>query len=84
MILSSHIIVASAATVSLINRPASVFNALAIFVIALLSHYLVDLIPHWDYKIWSIKEDDDEAEKTILKKNTDKILLPNKKFTGLR
>lgn len=51
MILISHSIIGVAA--------ASVFpsNPLVSFSVALLSHYIMDTIPHWDYKLLSSKED---------------------------
>ncbi|MBI5306213.1 hypothetical protein HZB04_01330 [Candidatus Wolfebacteria bacterium] len=51
MILSSHIIVASALSASLINQPFSFLNSALIFILSFLSHFLLDMIPHWDYKV---------------------------------
>ena len=53
MILSSHIIVASAAAASAVQA----FNSKSpflIFSVALASHYLLDIIPHWEYELFSI------------------------------
>lgn len=51
MILLSHSIIGVAA--------ASVFpsNPMLAFSVALASHYIMDAIPHWDYKLLSSKED---------------------------
>lgn len=50
MILSSHIIIASAFSAPLINQPLSFLNSALIFILSFLSHFLIDMIPHWDYK----------------------------------
>lgn len=51
MILSSHIIVASALSAPLINQPLGFLNSALIFILSLISHFLIDMIPHWDYKV---------------------------------
>ncbi|MEK7634405.1 MAG: hypothetical protein AAB396_00765 [Patescibacteria group bacterium] len=56
MILSSHIIVASAVVAPLLAKPLDFANAVFIFIISFLSHYAIDAIPHWDYKLFSIEE----------------------------
>ena len=69
MILASHIIAVSAIVAPLALKPLTIFNLAAIFFISVASHYLLDLIPHWDYKLslWDFKE---KSEKIILiKKN---------------
>ena len=67
MILTSHIIAASAIVAPLALKPLTIFNLAAIFFISVASHYLLDLIPHWDYKLslWDFKE---KGEKAILSK----------------
>src|SRR3989338_2776778 len=67
MILTSHIIAASAIVAPLALKPLTIFNLAAIFFISFISHYLLDLIPHWDYKLslWDFKE---KGEKAILSK----------------
>ncbi|MBI4993349.1 hypothetical protein HZC33_00070 [Candidatus Wolfebacteria bacterium] len=50
MILSSHIVAASALSAPLINQPFSFLNSALVFIISFLSHFLIDMIPHWDYK----------------------------------
>src|SRR3989344_8664150 len=67
MILASHIIAASAIAAPLTLKPLTIFNLAAIFFISFISHYLLDLIPHWDYKLslWDFKE---KGEKAILSK----------------
>lgn len=68
MILSSHIIVAAAATAPLVITPISPANTALIFLTALASHYLLDLIPHWDYKLSSITNYPKDKETVIFKK----------------
>lgn len=68
MILSSHIIVASAATNYFVNQPVSFLNSAIIFIISLISHYLLDAIPHWDYKLLSILDNDSKTEKVFIAK----------------
>src|SRR3990172_5644322 len=67
MVLTSHIIAASAIAAPLALKPLTIFNLAAIFFISFISHYLLDLIPHWDYKLslWDFKE---KGEKAILSK----------------
>ena len=67
MILASHIIAVSAIVAPLALKPLTIFNLAAIFFISVASHYLLDLIPHWDYKLslWDFKE---KGEKAILSK----------------
>lgn len=56
MILSSHIIVAAVVTAPLaISTPLTPVSAGLIFLIALASHYALDMIPHWAYKLSSVK-----------------------------
>lgn len=55
MILSSHIITATAVAIPLTVAPITPASAVAIFLVAFCSHYILDLIPHWDYKLVSIK-----------------------------
>ena len=51
MTLATHIVIASAITKSLSTSP------ILGFFIALLSHYLTDAIPHWDYRLRSLREE---------------------------
>ncbi len=51
MILSSHIITASAVAAPLLAQPFNFINAIFIFLISFASHYILDAIPHWDYKL---------------------------------
>lgn len=60
MILSSHIIVASAVTAPLLARPLNFANAFFIFFISFASHFLIDMIPHWDYKMFLFPREDGE------------------------
>lgn len=59
MILSSHVIIAAAATAPLLVHPLTPTKAVAILGIAVLSHYALDSIPHWDYKLSSIVKTSD-------------------------
>ncbi len=56
MILSSHIITASAVAAPLLARPMDFANAVFIFIVSFLSHYAIDAISHWDYELNSIEE----------------------------
>lgn len=60
MTLATHILVAGA-----ITRPLAGAHPALLFLIALASHYLMDLIPHWDYKIHSIPEKHKESPDEI-------------------
>lgn len=51
MILAAHIIAAAAATKPVFQNPGLVF------LFAVLSHYLLDIIPHWDYSLNAVKKD---------------------------
>lgn len=51
MTLATHIVIASAITKSLSANP------VLGFLMALLSHYLTDAIPHWDYRLRSLQEE---------------------------
>jgi len=70
MILSSHIVVASALSAPLINQPFSFLNSALIFILSLASHFLIDMIPHRDYKVAfaeKFKETKGSIEKRELK-----------------
>lgn len=59
MILSSHIIVASAAAASAVQ----VFgfkSPLLVFTVALATHHLLDIIPHWEYRLFSVDSFEDK------------------------
>jgi len=61
MTLATHIVIAGA-----ITKPITSAHPALLFLVSLASHYLMDLIPHWDYKIHSIpdkhKESPDEIQ----------------------
>lgn len=67
MILSVHIIAAAVATKPVFQNPGLVF------LVALGTHFILDIIPHWDYKLRSIKKDENDS---ILKGS----ILPSKKL----
>lgn len=54
MILSSHIIAASALSLPFANSADGILGYFKVFIISLLSHYFLDLIPHWDYSLSSV------------------------------
>jgi hypothetical protein len=60
MTLATHIVIAGA-----ITRPIASAHPLILFAVSLLSHYLADAIPHWDYKIASIDEKAKENVDTL-------------------
>jgi len=62
MILATHIIFAGALTRPLMN----IYNPLVIFVVAFASHFIMDAIPHINYKLSSI-EGRDSMAKTIIR-----------------
>lgn len=49
MTLATHIIIAAAAT-----KPIASAHPIMIFAVAMVTHYLSDAIPHWDYSLSSI------------------------------
>ncbi len=57
MIISSHIIAASAVVAPLLSRPLNFTNAALIFFASLLSHFALDALPHWDYKMLSFPKE---------------------------
>lgn len=64
MVLSPHIIVGA----SLANL--LTFNPLIAFFIGFISHFLLDAIPHWDYEIKFINNNEDKLKKELnLNKN---------------
>ena len=77
MILSSHIIVGSAVAESLMSNSLTAGNAAAIFIIALASHYVLDIIPHWHYCVPSIDKDREEfiSDKKIIARDALKVFL---------
>src|SRR3989344_8004295 len=77
MILSSHIIVGSAVAESLMSNSLTAGNAAAIFIIALASHYVLDIIPHWHYYVPSIDKDKEEfiSDKKIIARDALKVFL---------
>lgn len=60
MILSSHIITASAVAAPLLSRPLNFANATLIFFVSFLSHFALDALPHWDYKMSSFPKENGE------------------------
>ena len=54
MTLTTHILVAGAAATALGAAP----NPTAAFFISWMSHYLIDLIPHWSYRMPSVEKTD--------------------------
>lgn len=61
MTLTTHAIIAAA-----VAKPLAHSHPVLIFLAALASHYLADAIPHWDYKLRSLAEDDDIAKKDVV------------------
>jgi len=68
VILSSHIIAASAVAGPLLNKPFNFTNAALIFFVSFLSHFALDALPHWDYKILSFSKENGERL-FVFKKN---------------
>lgn len=60
MTLTAHSIIAAAVT-----KPLAAMNPLLIFIVAIASHYLADAIPHWDYKVASLENDEDKENRRI-------------------
>lgn len=60
MTLATHILVAGA-----ITRPIAGAHPALLFLVALASHYLMDVIPHLDYKIHSIPDKQKESPDAI-------------------
>lgn len=61
MTLTTHAIVAAA-----VAKPLASSHPIFIFLAAVASHYLADAIPHWDYKLHSLVEDEGVAKKDII------------------
>ncbi|PIR57814.1 MAG: hypothetical protein COU71_01960 [Parcubacteria group bacterium CG10_big_fil_rev_8_21_14_0_10_38_31] len=83
MILSSHIITATAVTMPLATGPITPTKVAFIFIVAFCSHYLLDLIPHWDYKLVSIKTCHREEKNGCVEKSKLKIDLIRTTLDGL-
>ena len=62
MTLATHILVAGAVAKPFIGR----VNGLFIFIISIFSHYLADAIPHFDYKLLSIKWNEEHKKSTSI------------------
>ncbi|MCL5004459.1 MAG: hypothetical protein M1170_00730 [Patescibacteria group bacterium] len=60
MILSSHIIVASATSAPFLAKTLNFQNAVFILFASLASHFLIDMIPHWDYQMSSFPKENGE------------------------
>ena len=58
MTLTTHSIIAAAAT-----KPLAAMNPILAFVIAIISHYLSDAIPHWDYPLTSIENPENKENR---------------------
>lgn len=58
MTLATHITIAAAVT-----KPLASFNPVFTFVAAVASHYLSDAIPHWDYPLLSVADNEDPEKK---------------------
>ena len=50
MTLTTHSIIAAAVT-----KPFLSYNPIAVFLLALASHYIADAIPHWDYSLRAVE-----------------------------
>lgn len=83
MILSSHIIVATAVTAPLTTGPITPTRVALIFIVAFCSHYFLDLVPHWDYKLVSIKTCHREEKNGCIEKGKLKIDLVRMTLDGL-
>jgi len=77
VILSSHIIAASAVVAPLLNRPLSFANVALIFFASFLSHFALDALPHWDYKMLSFPKENGERQFIFKKYFLTKDLLKN-------
>ena len=77
MILSSHIITASAVVAPLLNKPLSFTNATLIFFVSFLSHFALDALPHWDYKMLSFTKENGERQFIFKKYFSTKDFLKN-------
>ena len=60
MTLTTHSIIAAAVT-----KPLMRMHPVLIFAVAILTHYLSDAIPHWDYKILSLENAEDKEHRRI-------------------
>ncbi|MEK7062265.1 MAG: hypothetical protein AAB940_00805 [Patescibacteria group bacterium] len=77
MILSSHIIAASAVAAPLLSRPLDFANMAFIFFASFLSHFFLDALPHWDYKMLSFTKENGERRFIFKKYFSTKDFLKN-------
>lgn len=77
MILSSHIITASAVAAPLMGRSLDFANTALIFFVSFLSHFALDALPHWDYKKLSFTKENGERRFSFKKYFLTKDLLKN-------
>ena len=68
MTLTTHSIIAVAVT-----KPLMRMHPVLIFAVAILTHYLSDAIPHWDYKILSLENAEDKEHRHI--SNNHKLII---------
>lgn len=75
MVLASHIIAASAIAAPLTLKPLTIVNSATIFLVSFLSHYLLDLIPHWEYELSFFNEENKKFTlKDLIKISIDLLL----------
>ena len=74
MTLTTHSIIAAAVT-----KPLAAANPAFIFIAAVISHYLSDAIPHWDYRLSSI-EDAEDSDKRHWTHNRNTIINDIRRF----
>jgi hypothetical protein len=68
VILSSHIIAASAMAAPLLSKSFNFVNVALIFFASFLSHFAIDALPHWDYKMLSFPKENGKRL-FVVKKN---------------
>jgi len=62
MTLTTHIIIAAA-----ITKPLAAYHPILTFAAAVISHYLSDAIPHWDYSISSFQQKNGEKNPHLIR-----------------
>lgn len=68
MTLATHIVIAGA-----ITRPIAGAHPALLFLVSLASHFLADLIPHWDYDVRSVPDEQKESPDEIRFNFSDRV-----------
>lgn len=67
MILSTHIIIAAAASKPVLHNP------VLVFLISIASHFILDMIPHWEYKLRSVDVNPENIKRGFVRQDASAI-----------